>query len=35
MGDHVCGGSGEREYSSWRISGLMLNDHSNSSTGFE
>jgi hypothetical protein len=35
MGDHVCGGSGERKYPLARISELMLNNYSNPSTGFE
>ena len=35
MGDHVCGGSGEREYSSWQTSERMLNNHSNTTPGLK
>jgi hypothetical protein len=35
MGDHVCGGAGEREYPFVMISEWVLNIHSDSSTGVE
>jgi hypothetical protein len=35
MGDHVCGGSGERKYPFVIISKQVLNVHSNPSTGAE